>query len=269
MRSAFASPDLSTAALTGRWREMTERFLQSPKGARLRERIAAEATNVYPPRPFRALELTPFESVRAVILGQDPYHTPGKACGLAFSVPDGERIAPSLRNMFKVAAGADGAGAAPRTRTDLTDWAASGVLLLNPILTVREGEPLSHAGWGWETLTRGVIEALARERSGLVFFLWGRPAAKFLPLIEPHREARRHLVLTASHPSPFSASRGEDAFLRSDCFRVANDWLAGRGEAPIDWNGRGRTEAEPSADPRRCGRNAPEQLDQPDQPTLF
>ncbi|MDO5532863.1 uracil-DNA glycosylase [Sutterella sp.] len=223
--------DLSTEALRGIWRERADAFLASETGSRLAARLAACTANVYPPHPFRALELTPFESVRAVILGQDPYHTPGKACGLAFSVPEDEKLPPSLRNIFKVVA----AGGALRKKGDLTDWARQGVLMLNPVLTVEEGRPLSHAGWGWEVFTEGLLAELAEKRDGLVFFLWGKPAQKLRPLIDEHR----HLVLTASHPSPLSASRGEDAFLRSDCFRRANEWLLSRGEKPIDWQGAG------------------------------
>ena len=222
--------DLSTAGLCGRWKTLTEGFLTSPEGRRLTARLEAETANVYPAHPFRALELTPFENVRAVIVGQDPYHTPGKACGLAFSVPAEERLPPSLRNIFRVAASR---GGAVRCNGDLTDWARQGVLLINPILTVEEGRPLSHARWGWEVLTSAVFRALAIERKGLVFLLWGRTAAaRVLPFIRPEQE---HLVLESSHPSPLAAARGENAFLRSDCFNRANDWLVARGRAPIDW----------------------------------
>lgn len=227
-----AKPDFSTERLTGRWRAAADDFLASTGGAALLERIAADPADVFPPTPFRALELTPFETVRAVILGQDPYHTPGKACGLAFSVPRGERLPPSLRNIFKVVA-AGAPGTALRTCGDLTDWARQGVLLLNPVLTVEAGRPLSHAGWGWEPFTSGIIEALSRERSGLVFFLWGRPAQRLRPLIDESK----HCVLTASHPSPLSASRGEDAFLRSRCFAAANEWLVQQGGEPVRWEG--------------------------------
>lgn len=227
-----AKPDFSTAHLTGRWRAAADAFLASPGGAALLGRIADDPADVFPPTPFRALELTPFESVRAVIIGQDPYHTPGKACGLAFSVPRGEKLPPSLRNIFKVVA-AGAPGTALRTCGDLTDWAQAGVLLLNPVLTVEAGMPLSHAGWGWEPFTSGVIETLSRERSGLVFFLWGRPAQTLRPLIDE----TKHCVLTASHPSPLSASRGEDAFLRSRCFAAANEWLVARGEEAVRWEG--------------------------------
>lgn len=224
-------PDFSTDALTGVWRELADDFLRSPEGRATVERVLACECDVFPPRPFRAMERTPFESVRAVIFGQDPYHTPGKACGLAFSVPPHEKLPPSLRNIFKVAAEP---GEAPRTRGDLGDWADAGVLLLNTILTVEVSRPLAHAGWGWETMTREAVRRLSAEREGLVFFLWGKPAQTLRPLIDE----MRHKVLASSHPSPLSASRGEDAFLKSDCFRKANEWLVSRGGAPIDWNGR-------------------------------
>ena len=130
-----------------------------------------------------------------------------------------------------------------RTKGDLTDWAKAGVLLINPILTVAEGQPLSHAGWGWERLTTEIIRTLSDEREGLVFFLWGKPAQKlFLPLIDEGR----HKVLTASHPSPLSATRGDDAFMKSRIFAKANEWFASRGEPLIDWNGSEEKETQPS-----------------------
>ena len=138
-------PDFSTESLTGVWRTTVEHFMASPEGQNLVDRISSCPSDVFPPHPFRALEETPFEQVRAVIFGQDPYHTPGKACGLAFSVPAGEKLPPSLKNIFKVMAASNGIR---RTRGDLSDWAAAGVLLLNTILTVEAGKPLAHAGWG-------------------------------------------------------------------------------------------------------------------------
>ena len=224
--------NLSTAGLEGRWRTMTETFLASPTGVVLAAKLAAEVANVYPATPFRALELTPFEKVRVVIVGQDPYHTPGKACGLAFSVPEDERLPPSLKNIFRVVAAR---GGALRQNGDLTDWARQGVLLINPVLTVEEGKPLSHARWGWEKFTAEIFRTLVTERTGLVFLLWGRTAAsKVLPYITP---SQGHLVIESTHPSPLAASRGEGAFLKSDCFNIANDWLVARGVAPINWVG--------------------------------
>ena len=223
-------PDFSTARLKGAWKQMTEAFLASPEGSALADRILERDVDVFPPRPFRALEETPLEKVRAVIFGQDPYHTPGKACGLAFSVPAGEKLPPSLRNIFKVAAEP---GDAPRRDGDLSDWAQAGVLLLNTILTVEAGKPLAHAGWGWESLTDDIVRRLSNDRTGLVFFLWGKPAQRLRPFIDEEK----HLVLASSHPSPLSATRGDDAFMKSECFKRANQWLQSRGEAPIDWTG--------------------------------
>ena len=142
--------------------------MASPEGQNLVDRISSCPSDVFPPHPFRALEETPFEQVRAVIFGQDPYHTPGKACGLAFSVPAGEKLPPSLKNIFKVMAASNGIR---RTRGDLSDWAAAGVLLLNTILTVEAGKPLAHAGWGWETLTDLLLSFLQDEMD--LFFFCG------------------------------------------------------------------------------------------------
>lgn len=184
------------------------------------------APAVYPPDgdEFAALRATPFEAVRVVILGQDPYHGPGQAHGLAFSVPEGVRLPPSLRNIFKEYA-ADLGTPAP-TSGDLTAWARRGVLLLNTTLTVRDGQPASHAGRGWETVTDALIAALAKRRDGLVFVLWGAHAQKKTPLID----ATRHRVLATAHPSPLSARRG---FFGSKPFSMVNAHLAARGEPEI------------------------------------
>ena len=160
-------PDFSIETLQGRWRALAADFLMSVQGRTLVAHIDALETNVYPPTPFKALELTPFESVRAVIIGQDPYHTPGKAEGLAFSVGNNEALPPSLKNIFKELAWEEGCRAPVRTAGSLVDWAHQGVLLLNTILTVEEGKPLSHAGLGWEAFTNELIETLSREKSHL------------------------------------------------------------------------------------------------------
>ncbi len=191
-------------------------------------RARADAGEVYPPAgmELRALELTPFDAVRVVILGQDPYHGPGQAHGLAFSVPEGLRTPPSLRNVFKELDASCGAVAG--RSTDLTPWARQGVLLLNAVLTVRAGKPGSHARLGWEGVTDAIIGALSEQREGLVFLLWGNFARSKAALVD--RE--RHLVLTAAHPSPFSAHRG---FLGCGHFAAVNEHLAARGEKPVDW----------------------------------
>jgi len=187
---------------------------------------------------FSALRAMSFAEVRVVILGQDPYMRPGQANGLAFSVPRGVRVPPSLRNIYKELEADLGIPAS--SRGDLSGWAAQGVLLLNSVLTVREGAPFSHAGRGWERFTDAVIEALSQQREGLVFLLWGRPAQEKVARIEAalarasgHAlERPRHLVLQAAHPSPLSASRG---FFGCRHFSITNAWLQERGLAAIDW----------------------------------
>ncbi len=175
---------------------------------------------------LRAFELTPFDAVRVVILGQDPYHGPGQAHGLCFSVPEGVPLPPSLQNIFKEVARdtklhMSGKG-------DLTPWAQQGVLLLNATLTVRAGEAGSHQGRGWERFTDAAIAALSNERTGLVFMLWGKYAQDKQALIDTDR----HYILTAPHPSPLSAHRG---FLGCGHFSAANEILAAQGGLPIDW----------------------------------
>ncbi len=183
---------------------------------------------VFPPRGriFAALEATPPEAVRVVILGQDPYHGRGQAHGLAFSVPDGVPHPPSLRNIFRERE-AD-LGLPPPASGDLTGWARQGVLLLNTVLTVREGQAGSHRGRGWEEVTDAVIRFIGHRSVPVVFLLWGAPAQTKARLID----STRHPVLTASHPSPLSAYRG---FLGSRPFSRANDALAAAGRERIAW----------------------------------
>jgi len=193
----------------------------------LRQRKAAGAT-VFPPggEIFAAFEATPFDAVKVVILGQDPYHGPGQAHGLCFSVRVGVPVPPSLDNIYKELARDTGF-----VRPDhgcLLPWARRGVLLLNSVLTVEAGQPGSHQGKGWEGFTDHVVDVLNREREHLVFLLWGSYAQKKGAVID----ARRHRVLKAPHPSPLSAHRG---FLGCGHFSAANQSLARSGQAPIDW----------------------------------
>lgn len=174
---------------------------------------------------FRAFDLTPFDDVKVVILGQDPYHTPGAAMGFCFSVPDGNRPQPSLQNIFQELH--DDLGV-QRQQTDLTDWAEQGVFLLNSVLTVRARQAGSHANHGWEKFTDSAIARLSEQRDGLVFILWGSYAIAKRSLID----TGKHLVLTARHPSPLSAHSG---FFGSKPFSRANDYLAARGNTPIRW----------------------------------
>ncbi len=187
---------------------------------------------VYPPKEcvFNALAHAPFEKVRVVILGQDPYHGPGQAHGLCFSVRQGVPPPPSLRNIFKELAG-DAALAppfAPPDSGDLTAWADQGVLLLNSVLTVDAGHAHSHAGQGWECFTDRVVKELSDRREGLVFLLWGAPAQQKAAGVD----RRKHRVLTAPHPSPLSAYRG---FFGCGHFSKTNLWLAEHGQPPINW----------------------------------
>ena len=183
---------------------------------------------IYPPGPeiFAALDACPFDKVKVVILGQDPYHGPGQAHGLCFSVRKGVPPPPSLQNIFKELQMEF--GIPPSKNGDLTAWARQGVLLLNTVLTVEAAQPQSHRGRGWEQFTDKVLECLNRERDGLVFVLWGSPAQAKSGLID----AKRHLILKAPHPSPLSAYRG---FFGCGHFKKINGWLDSRGVAPIDW----------------------------------
>jgi uracil-DNA glycosylase len=214
------------------WRPVVEGFLASEAGRRLAAfiegRLAAGAT-IYPPRPFRALELTPLAGVRAVVLGQDPYHGPGQAEGLAFSVPAGVALPPSLRNIFREL----DCGPVPQGPGDgsLLPWARRGVLLLNTCLTVEAGQPGSHAKKGWEELTDALLAAVAANASPCAYLLWGAHAQAKAGLVRDH--AGRHgcdiLLLQANHPSPLSARRPPVPFLGCGHFAQARDWLAARG----------------------------------------
>jgi uracil-DNA glycosylase len=191
---------------------------------------------VYPPAAdvFAALRLTPFASVRAVILGQDPYHQPDRAHGLAFSVPAGVKPPGSLRNIL--AEWARDLGRPIPTDGSLIRWAAHGVLLLNTLLTVRRGEPTSHANQGWERLTGAIIAAVAAKPEPIVFLLWGAQAQA-----QARRsgiDASRHIILASTHPSPRSARRASHSarpFVGSAPFRRANEELVARGQPRIDW----------------------------------
>ena len=191
-------------------------------------RNAYASSTVYPPasKIFSAFDSCPFDKVKVVILGQDPYHEPGQANGLCFSVADGVQPPPSLVNIFKEIT-AD-TGQTPHPSGDLSRWASQGVLLLNSTLTVGAHQAGSHQGKGWEEFTDAAIEALSQGREGLVFMLWGSYAIRKGAKID----RTRHLVLTSPHPSPLSAYRG---FFGNHHFSLANAWLINHGQSPIDW----------------------------------
>lgn len=216
------------------WRAVLEPVLASPRSRQLGGFLRAEEAAgkaIYPPRGTRlaALELTPLDAVKVVILGQDPYHGPGQAHGLAFSVRDGVRVPPSLANIYRELA--SDLGLAIPAHGNLTNWARQGVLLLNAALTVEDGKPASHQGKGWEEITDAVVAAVAAKADPCVFLLWGshaqRKAGSVPGLIGSH-----HLVLSAPHPSPLSAHRG---FLGCRHFSQANAFLERHGRGAVDW----------------------------------
>ena len=185
---------------------------------------------VYPPRQelFAAFRLTPPERVRVVILGQDPYHEPGQANGLSFSVAPGVRLPPSLRNIFEELR--TDCGVAPRASGDLTPWAEQGVFLLNSSLSVQAGAAGSHQAFGWQTFTDAVVAALAKLPQPVAFILWGAHAQKKAAIAQSSSYPR--LVLQSPHPSPLSAYRG---FFGSRPFSAVNEFLVQHGEAPVRW----------------------------------
>lgn len=194
----------------------------------VRREYADPAVTVYPPasRIFSAFDLVPFDEVKVVIIGQDPYHGPGQANGLSFSVNPGIDIPPSLRNIFREIS--SDLGAPAPADGDLTRWARQGVLLLNATLTVRAHQPKSHSRLGWDIFTDAAVRALNDRRDNVVFLLWGADAIRKGSFID----RSRHLVLTAPHPSPLSASRG---FFGCRHFSQANAYLAAHGKTPIIW----------------------------------
>lgn len=213
------------------WYEVLRPQFEAPYFAQLKEFLVQERSQYtcYPPggKIFAAFDRTPFDRVRVVILGQDPYHEPGQAMGLCFSVPQGVAVPPSLKNII-AEINSDLGTALPATGGDLTAWADQGVLLLNATLTVRAHQAGSHQRHGWEQFTDAAISALSARRAGLVFLLWGSYAIAKKSLIDPSR----HHVLTAPHPSPLSAYRG---FFGCRHFSRCNAILAAQGLQPIDW----------------------------------
>jgi len=212
------------------WRKHLAREFEQPYFCELREFVRGEyaARTVYPPAAqiFRAFDECPFDSVKVVILGQDPYHGPGQANGLCFAVGANVPPPPSLQNIFKEIEADLGH---PVSRDpDLSRWARQGVLLLNATLTVRASQAGSHQNKGWEQFTDAAVHALSREREGLVFMLWGSYARRKGAGID----RRKHLVLECAHPSPLSAHNG---FLGCKHFSKANSYLAARGQTPIEW----------------------------------
>lgn len=212
------------------WKEQLGGEFEKPYFASLVTFVREEYSRgtCYPPGKliFNAFNLCPFDKVKAVIIGQDPYHEPGQAHGLCFSVNDGVAFPPSLSNIF--AEVHNDLGSPTPTSGNLTRWARQGVLLLNATLTVRAHQAASHQGHGWETFTDAVIQALSARREHIVFILWGSYAQSKARLID----TSRHLTLKSAHPSPLSAHRG---FFGNHHFSRANEYLAHNGIEPIDW----------------------------------
>lgn len=211
------------------WKQILTEEAGKPYFKKIKAFLTEQEKNekkVYPAKNqvFRAFQLTPFESVKVVIIGQDPYHQPGQAEGLAFSVPKGVDVPPSLRNILKEAH--DDVGIEIPFNGSLIPWANHGVLLLNTILTVEESKPLSHEGIGWEELTSVVLSRLIEHHKNLVFMAWGKYAQRRIGF-----QNGRHLVLTAAHPSPLSRK----GFLGCRHFSRANEYLKNCGKGEIDW----------------------------------
>jgi uracil-DNA glycosylase len=217
-------------SLPGDWREVLREAWESPTFRKLERFVEGERRRytVHPSEAdlFSALRLTPYASVRVLLLGQDPYHGPGQAHGLAFSVQPGVPPPPSLVNIFKELR--SDVGLPPPATGCLVPWAQQGVLLLNAVLTVREAQPNSHAGHGWEEFTDAILQAVGAKPEPVVFLLWGNYARKKRKLLD----AQRHRVIESAHPSPLSASAG---FFGSRPFSQINQALTARGQAPIDW----------------------------------
>ncbi|MCO6478370.1 MAG: uracil-DNA glycosylase [Phaeodactylibacter sp.] len=221
---------MSNVQIEESWKEALKNEFEQPYFQSLATFLRKEKQNgktIYPPGPliFNAFNTTPFDKVKVVILGQDPYHNPGEAMGLSFSVPKGVRIPPSLQNIYKELK--EGLGIPIPNHGDLTHWAEQGVFLLNAMLTVERNKPRSHQKIGWQTFTDAVIRRLSDQREGLVFMLWGGFARQKKQLID----GSKHLVLEAAHPSPLAGG----AFFGSRHFSKANEYLKKQGKEPVDW----------------------------------
>ena len=214
------------------WKQALATVLLSPQMDHLKQFLTDEKQNksiIYPPSDliFNAMDSTPLDQLKVVIIGQDPYHGPRQANGLCFSVQKGIDLPPSLRNIYHELS--TDLGIAPAKHGDLSSWARQGVLMLNSVLTVRAGEPTSHQGQGWEYFTDEIIDVVNRESENTVFILWGAYAQRKGQRINPER----HLILKAAHPSPLAANRG--GFFGCRVFSKANQYLVEHGKQPIQW----------------------------------
>lgn len=224
------TPPAQNVQIEAQWKQELAEEFQKPYFAGIKAYLLQEKSagkTVYPPGPliFNAFNKTPFDAVKVVILGQDPYHNPGEAMGLSFSVPQGVRVPPSLVNIYKEI-NSDLGLPVPK-HGDLTHWADQGVLLLNAMLTVTAGQPGSHQKIGWQTFTDAVIKCLSDRKTGLIFLLWGNFAKGKKALID----SSKHFVLESAHPSPLAGN----AFQGCRHFSRANELLVQQGKVPIDW----------------------------------
>lgn len=220
---------MSEVVLEQSWKKALKKEFEKPYWESLASFVREEylSKKVYPPPTdvFRAFELCPFDSVRVVIVGQDPYHNPGQANGLSFAVNRGTSLPPSLKNIFKEIQ--EDLGIMPEQSGDLSRWAKQGVLMLNSVLTVLANNPASHKGKGWETFTDAVIESLNEKRERVVYMLWGNYAKEKGRVVDEEK----NLVLTSGHPSPYSAQ----LFFGHHHFSRCNTYLKEHGKEPIDW----------------------------------
>jgi uracil-DNA glycosylase len=235
---ALASADPRAWPADPGWQDVLATFWASASGRGLTDHLTrrlAQGASIFPPEPLRALALTPLSQVRVVILGQDPYHGPGQAEGLAFSVAPGVKVPPSLRNIYKELQ--RDLGMPPPVSGSLVGWARQGVLLLNTCLTVEQGLPASHAKWGWEVLTDALLRVVVGQARPCVYLLWGAHAQAKAPLIQAAaaQQGGEALILQANHPSPLSALRSPNPFIGCGHFSKARAWLSERGHA-LDWS---------------------------------
>lgn len=221
---------MSNVKLESAWKSALNEEFQKPYWEELTRFVRSQyqKTKVYPQAPniLRAFDLCPFDKVKVVIIGQDPYHGAGQANGLSFAVNDGVNLPPSLQNIFKEIK--NDLGITPTPSGDLTRWASQGVLMLNSVLTVNSGSPASHKDKGWETFTTAAIKALNDNRENIVYLLWGKYAQVKGEIINKEK----NLVLTSAHPSPYSATM----FFGHHHFSKANEYLTSHNLAPIDWH---------------------------------
>lgn len=228
---ALLQLDPSSIRIEKSWRDKLAPEFSKPYFAQIKEFLSTEKANgkaIFPPGPliFNAFEQTPFDKVRVVILGQDPYHNPGQAMGLCFSVPKNVPVPASLKNVYKELN--RDVGFQIPDHGDLTAWASQGIFLLNTILTVEKKKAGSHTNIGWHLFTNAVIRTLSDEREGLIFLLWGNYAKSKKELID----GKKHVILEATHPSPLA----RDAFKGCSHFSQVNQLLMKRGENPINWS---------------------------------